>query len=180
MKRISYVGLALFLLTAVSARASWAQCVIVDFNKAARFSFYETYACAAGTPAKNPLLDQRNIEEVDMRMVPKGFRKVEISENPDLIALCSAAVGTETQLNSMNTCGYGWGYRCGSMGTSSTTAEQMPVGALSLDICDAKTNKLLCLGQGAETLSIKPEKVEKTINKLLDKMLKKFPPPIKN
>lgn len=180
MKRISYWGCALFMLTAAGALSAWAQQITVDFDKQADFSGYKTYAWAAGTPAKNPLMDQRIINGVDARMAQKGFQKVDPGANPDLIVLYHAAVGTQAQYYTMNTGGYGWGYRWGGgMGTSTTTVEQIPVGALSVDIGDAKTKKLLWLGKGTDTLSTKPEKVEKTINKVLDKMFKKFPPPVK-
>ena len=179
MKRISFWVLVLILFTASNALTAWGQKVSVDFDKEANFVAYKTYSWTTGTPAQNPLMDQRVTDGVDKRLAAKGLQKVDAGANPDLVVLYHAAVGTETQLNTMNTGGYGWGYRWGGMGTSTTTVEKIPVGQLTVDIGDAKTKKLLWMGNAADTLSDKPEKNEKKINKALDKMFKKFPPPVK-
>ena len=71
--------------------------------------------------------------------------------------------------------GAGWGWSWGGMTT--TTVSEIPTGQLSVDIGDAKTKKLLWLGSASDTLSDKPEKNEQKIQKVLDKMFKKFPPP---
>ena len=180
MKHISFSVLVLMLFTASTALTARGQKVSVDFDKEANFAAYKTYAWTTGTPAQNQLMDQRITDGVDKRLAAKGLQKVDVNTNPDLVVLYHAAVGTETQLNTMNTGGYGWGYRWGGgMGMSTTTVEKIPVGQLTVDIGDAKTKKLLWLGNGADTLSDKPEKNEKKINSALDKMFKKFPPPIK-
>ena len=140
----------------------------------------KTYSWTAGTPAQNPLMDQRITDGVDKRLAAKGLQKVDASANPDLVVLYHAAVGTETELNTMNSGGYRWGYGWGGgMGMSTTTVEKIPVGQLAVDIGDAKTKKVLWMGNAGDTLSDKPEKNEKKINSALDKMFKKFPPPVK-
>jgi hypothetical protein len=180
MKRISFVGLVLLLLTASNALNAWGQKVSVDFDREANFTAYKTYGWAQGTPAQNPLMDQRITNGIDNRLAAKGLQKVDASANPDLIVLYHAAVGTETQINTMNTGGYGWGYRWGGpMGTTMTTVEKIPTGQLTVDIGDTKSKKLLWMGNAKDTLSDKPEKNEKKINNALDKMFKKFPPPVK-
>ena len=50
-------------------------------------------------------------------------------------------------------------------------------GMLAVNIGDAKTHKLLWLGDARDTLSDNPEKNTKKINKALGKMFKKYPPP---
>jgi hypothetical protein len=62
---------------------------------------------------------------------------------------------------------------------STTTVDKIPVGHLTVDVGDARTKKLLWMGNADDTLSDKPEKNEKKINNALDKMFKKFPPPVK-
>jgi hypothetical protein len=177
MKRFAVLGSLLCFAVVVSA---WGQKVNVDFDKEANFASFKTYTWAKGTPAKNPLMDQRIIDGIDKQLAAKGLQKLEASANPDLVVLYHAAVGTETQLNTMNTGGYGWGYRWGGgMGNSTTTVEKIPVGQLTVDIGDAKAKKLLWMGNASDTLSDKPEKNEKKINSALEKMFKKFPPPVK-
>jgi hypothetical protein len=149
-----------------------------DFDKGAEFIAYKTYAWTAGTPVQNPLMDQRITGGIEKHLAAKGMKKVDIGANPDLVVLYHGAVGTETQLNTTNTGGYGWGYRRVGVGgmVSTTTVEKIPVGQLTVDIGDAKTKKLLWMGNASDTLSDKPEKNEKKINKALEKMFKKFPP----
>lgn len=159
---------------------AWAQKVNVDWEKSASFTGFKTYAWEKGTPVKNQLMDQRIIDGVDKELAAKGLQKVEMANNPDLVVLYHAAVNTETQLNTMNTGGYGWGYRWGGgMGMSTTTVDKIPVGHLVVDIGDAKTKKLLWQGTAQDTLSDKPQNNEKKINKALEKMFKKYPPPAK-
>jgi hypothetical protein len=177
MKRFAVLVSLLFFVGAVGA---WGQKVNVDFDKEADFASFKTYTWAKGTPATNPLMDQRIIDGIDKHLAAKGLQKLDAGANPDLVVLYHAAVGTETQLNTMSTGGYGWGYRWGGgMGNSTTTVEKIPVGQLTVDIGDAKAKKLLWMGNAKDTLSDKPEKNEKKINSALEKMFKKFPPPVK-
>jgi hypothetical protein len=177
MKRFAVLVSLLCFAVVVSA---WGQKVNVDFDKEADFASFKTYTWAKGTPAKNPLMDQRITDGIDKQLAAKGLQNLEASANPDVVVLYHAAVGTETQLNTMNTGGYRWGYRWGGgMGTSTTTVEKIPIGQLTVDIGDAKTKKLLWMGNASDTLSDKPEKNEKKINSALEKMFKKFPPPAK-
>ena len=62
---------AMVLLPAVA----FAQKVNVDFDPAADFSKFKTYAWVDGTPSPNPLGEQRIHDEVDKRMAAAGFTK---------------------------------------------------------------------------------------------------------
>jgi hypothetical protein len=62
---------------------------------------------------------------------------------------------------------------------STTTVDKIPTGQLVVDIGDAKTKKLLWMGNASDTLSDKPEKNADKINKVVKKMFEKFPPPVK-
>ena len=166
---------ALCLVLGVTASA---QKVTVDWDKSTNFSAFKTYVYALGTPAQNQLMDQRIVSGVDQQLTLKGLQKVDITANPDLIVSYQAAVGSETQVNTTGTGGYGWGYRWGG-GMSTTTVSQIPKGVLAVNIGDAKTHKLLWLGEARDTLSDKPEKNEKKITNALEKMFKKYPPPAK-
>jgi uncharacterized protein DUF4136 len=170
--KVRKVSVLLVLLVVSSA---FAQKVTMDYDHAANFSGYKTYAWAEGTPAKNPLMAQRITEGIDKQLAAKGLQKVDANANPDLIVLYHAATGTQTEINTTGM-GPGWGYRWGG-GMSTTTVDKIPTGHLSVDIGDAKTKKLLWLGSASDTLSDNPEKNTKTIDKALDKMFKKFPPP---
>jgi hypothetical protein len=100
---LKLVGIFLVLLMLVGAGgAVQAQKITVDSDKNLNFQEFKTYARTTGTPVKNPLFDQRIIDAVDKQMAAKGFQKVDLSANPDLIVLYHAAVGQKTELNTMN------------------------------------------------------------------------------
>jgi Domain of unknown function (DUF4136) len=151
-----------------------AQTVKVDYDRGLSFQVFKTYAWTAGTPAKNSLWDQRIIDGVDKELAAKGFRKVEVNSDPDLLVLYHAAVGQQAELNTTSM--GGWGWRWGG-GMATTTIERIPVGQLTVDIGDAKTKKLVWMGSSSDTLSDDPDKNQKKLQKALDKMFKKFPPP---
>jgi len=163
------------LIVVLLASAVWAD-VNVDWDKSADFSQYKTYTWGRGTPAKNPLWDQRIMESVDKQLAAKGLQKVAPDANPDLIVLYHAAVGSETQMNTTTTGGWGWAW---GGGMATTTVDKIPTGELSVDIGDAKTKKLLWLGASNDTLADNPDKNQKKLDKAVEKMFKKFPPPVK-
>jgi len=176
------IGLTLALLLVISLPAI-AQKVTVDYDKAASFTNFKTYAWKEGTPAKNPLMQTRITEAIDKELAAKGFKKVDAEQNPDLVVLYHAAVDVETQINTVNMGGYyGWYGPYGGVGgggSSTTYVDKIPVGTLRVDIGDVKNKKLLWQGKAVSNLSDKPEKVEKTINKSAEKMFKNFPPDLK-
>ena len=68
----------------------------------------------------------------------------------------------------------GWGD-----GTSTTTVQKIPVGELVVDIGDPNTKKMLWQGTATDTVNDNPDKTAKKIDKAVEKMFKKFPPPAK-
>jgi len=168
------VGLLLFMATGFAALA---QDVKVDYDHSTNFQGYKTYAWGPGTPAKNPLNDQRIIDAVDGQLTSKGFQKVSLDQNPDLVVVYHAKTSTQTQLNTTSFGGWGWGWGYGG-GTTTTDVQQIPVGQLSVDIGDAKTKKLLWLGTAGGTIGDNPEKNTERLNKAVAKMFKNFPPGI--
>jgi hypothetical protein len=72
------------------------------------------------------------------------------------------------------------GWRRGGLGNEATTTVQnYKVGTLVLDMYDAKTKQLVWRGTASDTLSNNPQHNEKDLDKAVEKMLKKFPPPEK-
>jgi len=64
----------------------------------------------------------------------------------------------------------------GGFGDSMTTVENTPVGTLIVDVFDGQSKKLVWRGTSTETLSSKPEKNERKLEKAVADMFKKFPP----
>ena len=175
------IGLTMALLLATSLPAV-AQKVRVDYDKAASFTNFKTYAWKEGTPGKNPLMQTRITEAIDKQLAAKGYMKVDAEQNPDLVVLYHVAIDVETQINTVNMGGYygfDGGYYGGGGGTSTTYVDKIPVGTLRVDIGDVKNKKLLWQGTATDNLSDKPEKVEKTINKAAEKLFKDYPPDLK-
>jgi hypothetical protein len=175
-KKLSLV----LVLLSMTCAFSWAQKVNVDWDKTATFTGFKTYTWAPGTPVKNPLMDQRIHDGIDQHLASKGLQKVESSADPDLVVIYHGAVEQQTQINTTST-GGGWGpyWGGGGMQMATTNVEQIPVGELVVDIGDVKTKKLLWRGTATDTVSSKPEKNTQKIDKALDKMFDKFPPPEK-
>jgi hypothetical protein len=146
--------------------------VKVDWDHHADFSGFKTYAWEPGTPAQNPLWDQRITRAIDEQLEAKGLQKVSPDANPDLVVIYHAAVGHETQFNTTNMGGWGyWG-----TGMSTTTVNKIPTGELIVDIGNAKTKTMIWIGTATDTLSDNPDKNQKKVEKAVDKMFKKFPP----
>ena len=175
MKKLFFLLVAIVILMPITAVA---QKVSTDFDKATNFAGFKTYAWREGTPAKNPLVDQRLVSGIESRLAAKGFTKASNVEEADLVIAYHAATDTETQINSYNTggWGYGWGWGWGGGGMTTTNVQKIPIGQLVLDMADVKQKKFVWRGTASGTLSSKPEKNEKLINKSLDKMFEKFPP----
>lgn len=161
-----------FLLAAVTAFA-YAQKVTIDYDHQATFHDYKTYAWTKGTPISNQLWDERIIRGIDQQLATKDLKKIDEGANPDLYVLYHGAVGEEAQLNTMNM--GGWGWRWGG-GMATTTVDKIPMGQLVIDIGDAKTKKLLWMANSSDTLSDKPDKNQKKLDKALNKIFKDFPP----
>jgi hypothetical protein len=74
------------------------------------------------------------------------------------------------------------GWRWGGIGETPTQVENYPIGSLVLDFYDghnkhdAHNKQLIWQGVSSNTLSNIPEKKEKKLDKVVDKMLAHFPP----
>lgn len=173
MKR-KYVALMILALL-VSVGSAFAQKVSVDYDHEADFSKYKTYAWAEGTPAKDPFMHQRIVDAIDAQLKAKGWTRVEPDKNPETYALYHAAVTEEKEVQVWGT-GYGRGWRWGGMGTAQVDVNKILIGQLMVDLGDAASKKLVWRGRASDTLSDKPEKNEKKIQKAAEKMFKNFPP----
>lgn len=168
---------ALLLICLISATA-YAQKVHLDWDRQAQFSSYKTYSWAEGTPAKNPLVHQRIIAGIDSQLAAKGWQKVE--SGSDVVVIYNAGTSTETQIHTFDSGGPwgGWGRGWGGYGggMSTTTVQNIRIGELIVDMADVKNKSFIWRGTASDTLSDKPEKNQKKLDKVLTKMFKNFPP----
>lgn len=151
--------------------------VRTDYDHKADFSRYHTYSWI-GVKAGNSLWQDRITGAVDSALAAKGMQRV--ASGGDLQV---SAFGRTTERDTLQTFydGFpGWGWRAGwwgGMGSTATT-EVIPerVGNLMVDVFDGQTKQLVFRGEASDTVSDKPEKNEKKVEKAVDEMFKKFPP----
>ena len=164
-------GVCLTLLGAVAL----AQNVSYDYDRAANFSTYKTYAWTRGNELPDELNHARVVRAVDAGLVGKGLAKVEPGANPDVLVAYHASFDRSFEINGT---AHGWGPF--GLGDRSGSARVQPVlvGTLVVDIFDARTRALVWLGLASSDIQPgdKPETREKKIGKATDKMFRNYPP----
>ena len=151
---------------------AFGQKVTTDSMPGIDWSKYHTYSWAQGTPAQNPITDQRIIAGIDAQLAAKGLKKVDA--DPDLVVVYHAATGEQKSVNWSNM--GGWGRFGGMGGMGSAQVDTIVTGQLKVFLADAKAQKFLWNGIGTDTVSDDPQKNAKKIDKALTKMFQKFPP----
>jgi hypothetical protein len=146
----------------------YGQKVNVDYDRAAPFATYKTYAWVNGTPAPDPFNEQRLHAAVDERLAARGLTKS--ATNPDLIVTTNV---TSQERQELIPNGFGYGPWWGGLGGASV--ETYVEGTLVLDLYDAKTKKMVWRGVATASASEKPTKNADKMYKALDKMFEKFP-----
>ncbi len=160
-----------FLLLLAIATSVLAQDVKVDYDHHANFSQYRTYSWEK-IKTTDPLWQNRIQDAVDHALQSKGWQRVDGGGDVAITAVGSARDQREYQTFYDGMGGWRWG----GFGETTTQAVDYPVGSLVLDFYDAHNKQLIWRGVSQETLSNKPEKNEKKLDKAVDKMLDHFPP----
>jgi hypothetical protein len=174
-------SMIVMLAMALSPALLLAQKVSYDFNKAANFAAFKTYAQKDGTKVGQPLIDDRLAAAIDTELTAKGLTKTET--NPDLVVVYHVAFDQEKDISTYSSgyaggygpYGYGWG---GGMGTTSTQVRNILIGTLVIDIADAKAKQVAWRGMATKELDpqAKPEKRDKNISNAVKKVFKNYPP----
>jgi hypothetical protein len=158
-----------------------AQKVSYDYNKAANFAAFKTYAHKEGTKVGQPLIDERIVNAIDTELAAKGLTKSEA--NPDLFVVYHIAFDKQKDISTYSSghAGgygpYGWGWG-GGMSTTTTQVRDILVGTLVIDIADAKAGQVAWRGMGVKEINTtaKPEKRDKNISEAVAKIFKNYPP----
>jgi len=169
MKAIRDLGMfaaAMALASIVSAPE-----VRTDWDKHVVFERFHTYSWGRARTS-NPLWEPRIEEVVDKELSGKGWHKVQ--DGGDAVVM---AAGAARNLQEYQTFYDGMGgWRWGGFGETTTTVQNYRVGTLVLDVYTANDKRLIWRGTASDTLSDNPERNEKNLDKVVDKMFKKFPP----
>jgi len=181
-KRILTVALAL----AVAPALVLAQKTSYDFDKAANFAGYKTYAQKDGTKVGQQLIDDRIVAAIDTELAAKGLTKTE--SNPDIVVVYHVAFDKQKDISTYSSgygggygpYGYGWGGGWGGT-TTSTQVRDILVGTLVIDMADVKKNQMVWRGMGVKEVNTtaSPEKRDKSINEAVKKIFKNYPPKVK-
>jgi len=147
-----------------------------DYDKAANFSRYKTYAWKDVHQTQNALVENRIKNGVDAALASKGLRKVD--SDPDLWVVEHTHFSKQVQIDTYNS-GWGYGWRWGrGMGMSTSTVSQIPVGTLVVDLVDAREKQLVWRGTASKALdqSSTPDEREKVTNQVTQKLFAGYPP----
>jgi len=178
------------LLLALSATPAMAQKINIDYDKDFRgtvktFAWQDTDDTSLAKA--DPLLHSRVVNAIEHFLTTVGIREVAPGEEPDIYVTYHTSVKEEVQFNTTNF-GYGYpggwyspygygrygGYGGVGMSTSTTSATTYQRGTLVLDVWYRETKNLIWRGTVTGILPEKPEKMNKFIDKVLEKMVKKW------
>lgn len=186
MKR--FFVLAVFTLL-LAAGISLAQDVRYNFDKSTDFSQFKTYKWVQikGAATVNNMVDKQIKDAIDAELATKGLTKVE-GDEANLYMGYQPSIGEEKQFTSYSTdwgYGPGWGRGWyGGMGSTTTTGSTSTIykGQLALDMYNSAGHSLVWRGIVSKTLDpkAKPEKQQKNLAKAVKKLLKNYPPAVKN
>jgi hypothetical protein len=153
------------LLVSTAARA---QDISYDYDKTANFAAHQTYAWVNGHPLGDEINDQRIMAAVERQLEAKGVRKAEAIAGADLLVTYHAVVSQDVRVEASRL-GPRW---------ASARAERVAVGALLVELTDARTHAVIWRGVASRDLNPKasPEQREKNINQAVEKLFKHYPP----
>ena len=149
-----------------------------DFDTSYDFGKVKTFATKIGTSWGNSIGEKRVVTEINQSLTEKGWKEAP-EGSADAVVVLHGAGEKQKTLNTFYSGMGGWGYRGWGgmgMGSATTTTSEYLVGTLVVDIFDAKSKSLIFRGTATDEISNKPEKNQKKLEKITDKMFKDFPP----
>jgi Domain of unknown function (DUF4136) len=177
LEREVLVGLILVLATTSTA---FADKIKTDYDKAASFSQFKTYAFKPGLlmiAEDRDRLDSRFFKAMRQELNNKGM--TEVQENPNVYVTYFGTLGAVSSSGSLYAPGqlatYDWGIPQGWSGVTSTTSVQ---GSVLIEMVNASTRQLVWRAtlQGLVKNLGNPDKQEQRINEVIQKAFKEYPP----
>jgi hypothetical protein len=166
------IGACLALLGTVAV----AQSVTYDFDHAANFSKYKTYAWTRGTELTDELNHARVVRAIDAALVAKGFSRVEPGASPDVLVAYYASFDKNLEITGS---AHGWGpFGLGRDRWGSATVQPVLIRTLVVDMFDARTSAIVwrSLANSDIRATDKPATRDDKIAKALEKMFRYYPP----
>jgi len=163
-----------FLTVLLVCSAINAQDVRTNSMPGTDFAQYHTYKWLAieGRGAPDQILDTQIMQAIDTQLNAKGLTKVE-GDKADLLVGYRVGITKEREWNGYRT---GFGFP-GGLDSATATSSTITVGMLILDVYDAAARHLVWTGSASKTIdtSKDPQKIQKNLNKAMQKLLKDFP-----
>ena len=186
IKSVAFSCSIAFAILFIGAGGVAAQKVTYNFMPGTDFSRYKTYQWVRVEKAHYPnqLLDEQIMASIDKQLAMKGLSKT-TEGVPDLVVTYQAAVNQKEEWNAYSTGGGYWGWGgwggWGGMGSTTVYSNTITTGSLDLDIYDVATKKQIWRGEATKSLGQPkdPAKLQKNLDKAMEKLLKNYPPPAK-
>jgi len=170
-KRCLPPALAAMVLALAVVHAAHAQKVMIEFDQAANFAQYKTFAIRNGTlnsrnPALNSELVRKQIES-DLARDLSARGLTQASGRPDLNVFYHFGSARKTEIETYPAGWRGWG----------TRVVRVPYaeGTLVIDLRDTSTHSLVWRGIASEEKS-DPAKIQGKLDDMVRKPLGKYPP----
>ncbi|HEX7845127.1 MAG TPA: DUF4136 domain-containing protein [Chitinophagaceae bacterium] len=158
------LGVSVMLLTSCQPTMH----VSTDYDKAANFSSYKTFAMYSLITSNNvnELNEERLWNSIRREMAKKGY--TETNTDPDLLVNAVTIIDNKQKLS---------GSAISNITTSYGTLEKdnYKEGSLVIDIIDVKANKLVWQGSVEGEYTQKPKDPEAVIKKAVSKLMNGFP-----
>ena len=179
LKKISIISIMSLILILMGCSSIT---VKHDYDQAVDFSKFKTYKWGTANDPNDVLLSnmlilKRVYEAIDLSLEKKGFKKVEA--DPDFLVYPHGATKEKTDIQSWGGSYGGW-WGAGPYGGGNIDVTQYTEGTLVIDMVDMSDNQLFWrgVGTGAVGSPSTPEESTKNINRVIDQILKDFPPDV--
>ncbi|TMP96891.1 MAG: DUF4136 domain-containing protein [Verrucomicrobia bacterium] len=153
-----------------------AQKVTTQYSRSANVSQFHTYKwiTITGSSAPSQITAENIVNVINAQLAQKGL--VQTTANADLLVGYQTSINQQQQMNWFND-GGPW---VGGFGQATTST--IDVGTLVVDMYDPTQKQLIWRGTATKTLnpSSNPDKNYKNLERAVSKLLKDFPPKIKN
>ncbi len=167
------------LLVLASATLGLTSCspfqVRSDYSETANFGTYKTYKLRIDDLKLNDIDKDRVLNELSKQLQSKGLQP---GESPDLIVNVKASHKKVTDVQSSRPWGaWGWGGPWGmGVGFDRTWTNNYNQGGLTIDLVDARTQKLVWQGIGNGISVDSPRNKQKQIPEIVADIMANYPP----
>ncbi|UHQ19343.1 DUF4136 domain-containing protein [Lysobacter sp. KIS68-7] len=170
---------AAFAALLLTACASSAPVVQTDHAQGVDFARYRTYTWVEEPHPQSPITHDKLIRAIDGQLAAKGLQRVPEGGDIALAGRLDTREDVSYHHFSVGLGVGGWGNNGGAgLGTSTGTSTPKTnlVGALVIDMYDAKTKQAIWRGTASGNAPTTPEKVDAALEATIPKLFATFPP----